>query len=172
MRSLRCVAIASLVLACSDSTGIGLDGPSFLRAWVNGKLVSLGNEDSYLWSYYGPEMQVQALRGTLVPAGNPYIMIAINSYHGPGTYPLGDYSTVGGWAQYGIVSGDPPGVSQSFGTTSQYKGSVRIVAADTAAGVITGTFEFSALATSGTGTVQVTGGSFRVHPGMGSVVQP
>lgn len=167
MRSLRLVAIASLVfLACSDSTGLGLEGPSFLRAWIDGRLVALGEDDSYLLASNATMIQVQALTGTLMPAGSPYIVIQISNYQGPGTYQLGDYSTVGGWAQYGIVSGTPPAVVQSFGTTAQYTGSVHIIAADTVAGLIAGTFEFSALATSGTGTVHITQGSFRIHPAL------
>ena len=95
MRALRLALLSTLCLACSDSTGISLQGPSFMRVRVNGSPVSWGEQDSFLWGVNGPALVVQAVPGTLLPAGNRVIGFQIGDYRGPGTYALEQNTTPG-----------------------------------------------------------------------------
>lgn len=166
MRFLRLVAISAvLCLACSDSTGISVQGPSFMRARIDGSPFVLEEHDSFLWTVNGTTLVVQGLPGTLAPAGNQYFDIQVGNYRGPGQYPLEETTAPGAISAgfYGVFDG--LGVpTQSFQTMGEYKGSVRIIAEDTTSGTIVGTFEFSAGATMGTPIeVHVTEGSFRIR---------
>src|SRR5438046_936112 len=54
MRALRVVAIASIVcLACSDSTGLTLQGSPFMRARIDGRPFSLQESDVLSWGWGG-----------------------------------------------------------------------------------------------------------------------
>jgi len=165
MRALPLAVLSALCLACSDSTGISLQGPSFMRVRVDGSPVSWGEQDSFLWGVNGPTLLVQALPGTLLPADNRVIGFQIGDYRGPGTYVLEQNTTPGpvSDAFYEVWAGQPPVPTQSFQTMGPYTGSVRIIAVDTTRRTIVGTFAFSAAATMGTGVVHLTEGSFRIH---------
>jgi len=165
MRALRLAVLPALCLACSDSTGISLEGPSFMRVQVDGSPVSWGEQDSFLWGMYGPTLLVHAVPGTLGPADSRVIGFQIGNYRGPGTYALEETTTPGpvSGAFYSIYAVQPPALTQNFQTIGPYTGSVRIIAADTTSGTIVGTFEFSAAQTPGTGVVHITDGSFRIH---------
>src|SRR5947208_1173385 len=54
MRALRVVAIASIVcLACSEPTGLTLEGPPFMRARIDGRPFSLQEGDVLSWGWSG-----------------------------------------------------------------------------------------------------------------------
>jgi hypothetical protein len=166
MRALHLAVLSALCLACSDSTGISLQGPSFMRVRVDGTVVSWDEQDSFLWVVNGPTLVVQAVPGTLLPADNRMIGLQIGHYRGPGTYALEQNTTPGpvSDAFYSVYAGgQPPVPTQSFATMGPYTGSVRIIAVDTTRATIVGTFEFSAAATVGTGVVHITEGSFRIN---------
>ena len=165
MRVLRFAVVSALLLACSDSTGISLQGPSFVRVRLDGRPISWGEQDSFLWVVNGPTLVVQAVPGALLAAGNRIIGFQIGDYRGPGTYALEENTTPGpvSDAFYEVWAGQPPVPTQNFQTMGPYTGSVRIIAVDTTRRTIVGTFEFSAAATLGTGVVHLTEGSFRIH---------
>src|SRR5881396_2048928 len=151
MRALRVVAIASIVcLACSDSTGLTLEGSPFMRARIDGRPFSLQESDVLSWGWggtLGGFLSVQGLPATLAPDSNEFIYIQVGAYSGPGTYTLDGSRNV------------TP--TQSFETGGQYTGSIHIIAVDTTSGTIIGTFAFSAAATFGpAGEVHITEGSF------------
>jgi hypothetical protein len=164
MRSLRLVAISAFCLACSDATGISVQGPSFLRAKVDGRPLAFDENDSFVWSVNGTILILQAVPGTMLPAANPVIGFQVGHYQGPGTYVLEVTADPGpiteGW--YGVVdgSGTPLG---SFATVNGSRGSIRIVAEDTTLGSIVGTFEFSASSMTTGGEIHITQGSFRIR---------
>jgi uncharacterized protein DUF6252 len=165
MRVLRFAVVSALLLACSDSTGISLQGPSFVRVRLDGHPIFWGEQDSFLWVVNGPTLVVQAVPGTLLPANNRMIGFQIGDYRGPGTYALEENTTPGpvSDAFYEVWAGQPLVPTQSFQTMGPYTGTVRIIAVDTTRGTLVGTFEFSAAATLGTGVVHITEGSFRIH---------
>jgi len=165
MRVLRFAVVSALLLACSDSTGISLQGPSFVRVRLDGRPISWGEQDSFLWVVNGPTLVVQAVPGALLAAGNRIIGFQIGDYRGPGTYALEENTTPGpaSDAFYEVWAGQPRAPRRSFQTMGPYTGSVRIIAVDTTRGTLVGTFEFSAAATLGTGVVHITEGSFRIH---------
>lgn len=166
VRTRRLLALSSLVLlACSDAT-LGLDGPEFMRARVDGIPFSLGEADGYFFEVVGTTLKLEARPTALALTANPDIFVQIGTYHGPDTYPLGDSSSLGNFAQYLLLSGDPPLlVEQRFHTTGQYTGSIRIIAQDTpyVTSTLVGTFQFAAVSTRDTSEVQITEGSFRIH---------
>ena len=166
MRALRFAVLSSLCLACSDATGISLQGPSFMSVRIDCSPFSWGEQDSFLWVVNGPTLLVQAVPGTLLPTGNRMIGFQIGDYRGPGTYTLEENTTPGpvSDAFYEVwAGGQPPVPTQSFQTMGPYTGSVRIIAVDTTRGTLVGTFEFAAAATVGTDVVHITEGSFRIH---------
>lgn len=136
-----------------------------MRARIDGKLFSLDDHDAFLWAVNGTALVVQAVPGTLGLAGNQWINIQIGNYRGPGAYALEETTNPGpiSAGSYGVIAGQPPVTVQSFSTMGPYKGSVRIIAEDTTLGAIVGTFEFSAGASTGTGEVHITQGSFRIR---------
>ena len=79
MRALRVVAIASIVcLACSDSTGLTLEGSPFMRARIDGRPFSLQEGDVLSWGWggtLGGFLSVQGLPATLAPDSNEFIYI-------------------------------------------------------------------------------------------------
>jgi hypothetical protein len=167
----RVIAVAAIAcLACSDSTGsgLGLDGPSFMRARIGEHpfLLQEGNVLRWGWSRTdGALLYVQGLPKTLAPDGNEFFYIQVGAYTGPGTYTLdGSRNTIPAEnaGEYGQFDGNGT-PTQEFETGGEYTGSIRIIAVDTTSGTITGTFAFSARATLGSGgAVQVTEGSFRI----------
>ena len=167
MPTLRVVAIAAILsLACTDSTGLSLDGPSFMRARIDGRFFSLEQQDSFLWDRSATMLFVRGMPGTLTETDNQVIYMQVTGYHGPGTYPLDSSLNASGGAfsaaKYGVFANDGvPVPPENFETGGRYRGSIRVIAEDTA--TIVGTFEFSAGSTTGTGEVHVTGGSFRLH---------
>lgn len=164
MRSLRLVAISAICLACSDATGISVQGLSFLRAKVDGSPLAFDENDSFLWTVNGTTLVLQAVPGTMLPTENPVIGFQIGHYAGPGTYVLEQTPDPGpvtdGW--YGILDGSGRTLD-GFATTNGSKGSIRIVAEDTTLGSIVGTFEFSASSLMTSGEVHITQGSFRIR---------
>ena len=170
MRALHVVAIASIAcLACSDSTGLSVDGPPFMRARVDGRSFSLQEGDVLSWGWSGTVgsiLVVQGLPATLAPDSNEFIYIQVGAYAGPGTYTLEGSRNVSpaiNAANYGLFDGNGT-PTQSFETGAQYTGSIRIIAVDTTSGTIIGTFAFSAGATFGpAGQVHITEGSFRIR---------
>src|SRR6266478_3829400 len=95
MRVLRFAVVSALLLACSDSTGISLQGPSFVRVRLDGRPISWGEQDSFLWVVNGRTLVVQAVPGALLAAGNRIIGFQIGDYRGPGTYALEENTTPG-----------------------------------------------------------------------------
>ena len=119
MRSVRLVAISAAVcLACSDSTGLSVQGPSFMRAHIDGNLFSLDDHDALLWTVNGTTLILQGLPGTLAPGGNPWIHIQVGNYRGPGTYALEETTNPGDVSEgsYGVIAGQPPVPIQTFQT--------------------------------------------------------
>src|SRR2546426_11972586 len=92
MRALRVVAIASIVcLACSDSTGLTLEGSPFMRARIDGRPFSLQESDVLSWGWggtLGGFLSVRGLPAALGPDRNEFIYIPGGAYNGPGTYTL------------------------------------------------------------------------------------
>ena len=170
MHAVRVVAIASIVcLACTDSTGLSLKGPPFMRARIDGRFFSLEEGDVLRWGWSGTPgayLYVQGLPATVAPDSNEYIYIQVGAYNGPGTYTLdGTRNTVpaDNAATYGLFDGNVT-PTQEFETGGQYTGSIHIIAVDTTSGTIIGTFAFSAAATLGpAGEVHITEGSFRIR---------
>ena len=170
MRALRVGAIASIVcLACSDSTGLTLEGSPFMRARIDGRPFSLQESDVLSWGWggtLGGFLSVQGLPATLAPDSNEFIYIQVGAYNGPGTYTLDGSRNVTpavNAANYGLFDGNVT-PTQSFETGGQYTGSIHIIAVDTTSGTIIGTFAFSAAATFGpAGEVHITEGSFRIR---------
>ena len=164
MRSLRLAVISAVCLACSDATGIGVQGPSFLRANVDGRPLAFDENDSFVWGLNGTILILQAVPGTMLPAANPVIGFQVGNYQGPGTYVLEANTNPGpiteGW--YGVLDGSGSPLA-SFATINGSKGSIRIVAEDTTLGSIVGTFEFSASALTTGGEIHITQGSFRIR---------
>ena len=165
MRTLRLVATtAVLCLACSDSTGISVEGPQFMRAFIDGRPLALDDNDSFLWALHDTTLMLQGLPGTM-SSTNPYIIIDIGRYHGPGTYslaetPPGSAMSVGMYGLYD-VAGAP---IQRFQTTGAYMGSITVTAEDSATLTLVGTFQFSAVSTYGAaGEAHITAGSFRIR---------
>ncbi len=171
MRALRVVAIASIVcLACSDSTGLTLEGSPFMRARIDGRPFSLQEGDVLSWGWsgtLGAFLSVHGLPATLAPdSSNEFIYIQVGAYNGPGTYTLDGSRNVTpavNAANYGLFDANVT-TTHSFETGGQYTGSIRIIAVDTTSGTIIGTFAFSAGATFGpAGEVHITEGSFRIR---------
>jgi len=171
MRALRVVAIASIVcLACSDPTGLTLEGPPFMRARIDGRPFSLQEGDVLSWGWsgtLGAFLSVHGLPATLAPdSSNEFIYIQVGAYNGPGTYTLDGSRNVTpavNAANYGLFDANVT-TTHSFETGGQYTGSIRIIAVDTTSGTIIGTFAFSAGATFGpAGEVHITEGSFRIR---------
>ena len=170
MHALRVVAVASIAcLACSDSTGLSVEGPPFMQARIDGHPFALQEGDVLSWGWSGNPgafLYVQGLPATVAPDGNEYIYIQVGAYSGPGTYTLdGTRNTVppDNAATYGLFDGNVT-PTQEFETGGQYTGSLHIIAVDTTSGTIIGTFAFSANATLGpAGQVNVTEGSFRIR---------
>jgi hypothetical protein len=166
MRVSRFVTISAIAfLACSDSTGIRLQGPSFMRAQIDGNPFSLDENDAFLWAVNGTTLIVQGLGGTIQSTGNRFIDIQVGDYRGPGTYALGETGNPGAISggSYGAfdASGAP---TQSFQTMGQHTGSLRILAEDTRSGTLVGTFQFSAISNiGGSDEVHITQGSFRIR---------
>jgi len=171
MRVIRVVAIASVCLACSDSTGLSLDGPSFMRARIDGAFFSLeeAQQDVLRWGWSGNAgafLYVQGLPNTIAPDSNKYIYMQVGAFTGPGTYTLtGSRNTIPAVnaALYGLFDSNVT-PTQEFQTGGQYTGTLRIIAVDTTSGTIIGTFAFSASATLGpAGEAHITDGSFRLR---------
>ncbi|HXO84964.1 MAG TPA: DUF6252 family protein [Gemmatimonadales bacterium] len=165
MRVSRFVAIAAvLCLACSDSTGIRLQGPSFMRAQIDGSPFSLDENDAFVWAVNGTMLMVQGLPGTIQPVGNQYIHMQVADYRGPGTYELEQDATPGAnEGIYGVFDGSFTPTA-SYQTLGQHKGSLRILAEDARSGTLVGTFEFSAISNmGGSSEVHITQGSFRIR---------
>src|SRR5439155_10996598 len=122
MRALRVVAIASIVcLACSDSTGLTLEGSPFMRARIDGRPFSLQESDVLSWGWggtLGGFLSVQGLPATLAPDSNEFIYIQVGAYNGPGTYTLDGSRNVTpavNAANYGLFDGNVT-PTQSFET--------------------------------------------------------
>jgi hypothetical protein len=135
-----------------------------MRALIDGRPLALDDNDSFLWALHDTTLMLQALPGTM-SSTNPYVIIDIGRYHGPGTYSLEETppgSAVSGGI-YGLydVAGAP---IQLFQTTGAYRGSIHVTAEDTATHTLVGTFQFSAVSTYGApGEVHITAGSFRIR---------
>ena len=64
MRALRVGAIASIVcLACSDSTGLTLEGSPFMRARIDGRPFSLQESDVLSWGWGGTPRRIPVRAG-------------------------------------------------------------------------------------------------------------
>ena len=163
---LRLLASAALLcLACTNSTGLSLDGPSFIRARVDGHFFSVEEGHVLSWGWVGYPGTFLSLNGqrTAAPDSNAYIYFQIGAFNGPGTYTLdGTTNTIPAQnaALYGLFDGNVS-PTREFETGGQYTGSITISAMDST--TIVGTFTFSAGATLGpAGDVHLTHGSFRV----------
>lgn len=164
LRPLRFLAIAA-VLSCSDSTGISLEGPSFMHALVDGRPFVLGAQDSFVWSENNGSLNLAAVPETLSAASNPAIYLYVRYYQGPGTYALQQLPVPGnfGIGEYAVYDRAGAPIAR-YQTVGPYTGSIHIIADDSVSGTIVGTFQFSATATyATTGEVHVTAGSFRIH---------
>jgi hypothetical protein len=122
MRALHVVAIASIAcLACSDSTGLSVEGPPFMRARVDGRSFSLQEGDVLSWGWSGTVgaiLVVQGLPAALAPDSNEFIYIQVGAYTGPGTYTLEGSRNVSpaiNAANYGLFDGNGT-PTQSFET--------------------------------------------------------
>src|SRR3989442_11680042 len=154
MRALRVVAIVSIVcLACSDPTGLTLEGPPFMRARIAGRPFSLQEGDVLSWGWSGTRgafLSVHGLPATLAPdSSNEFIYIQVGAYNGPGTYTLDGSRNVTpavNAANYGLFDGIVT-PTQSFETGGQIKCSVHIIAVESTSVTTIGTFSFQSAAT-------------------------
>lgn len=170
MRAPGVLAVSALVaLACTDSTGPDLQGPSFARALINGSPWSIDDQGSFLWWVTADSaLSVQTGPGTASPTGYRAIGFQVGHYRGPGTYPLAETVypgpvSSGYYDVFAVLAGPSLVPAYSFQTGGVYKGTVRIIAVDTTLRAIVGTFEFTAGAPNGNAVVHITQGSFRIR---------
>ena len=157
------VCVLLILLACSDGTGPGTDGPLSLSARLDGRpwtpdygsnLLSTRRPDGYLF--------VGAIRRySLGGPARDAIGVQIVGFTGPGRYVFtGDpVGTTGVYALYDSATGG----STNFYSHAPNTGEVTVTELDTVAHRVAGRFSFSAGEEGGTRAVRVEQGVFRVE---------
>lgn len=143
------------MVACSDPTGLGTEGPLLWTARLNGVPWTVGNGSVTAHVTSSGYLLVAAFRRDSLGNSLDLMGVKLVDYVGPGRYQLTPDASrnFGGYA--------PAVVGPTWISTSSPPGEIWITEVDTAAHRIAGLFDFRAQAEGGSAYVSITDGRFR-----------